>query len=420
MIQRAFLGLGLLLALLGHTIFWVGLVNRMHGRAWPEWRLRFLMACCVAMWTVLLGGFLGIAFGGPALENPSGLLLPGWLGRLGWAWGFYLLMCWIVAGLNLWTWWWRHVLHRPPKVLVSHQVESISLPRAVQTHPEHHPLVWLPQNEILQLQLTRREIELAHLAPQWDGLTLLHLSDFHFTGRVAQDWFQEAADYSAQLKPDLIALTGDFLDSMDCLDWIPEVLRPLKGRWGVYFILGNHDWRLDWPRIREQIIQLGFISLGGRWTLLSAPSPSANGFSPADPITSSQNGDRSILLAGSELPWIGPAPDMSSAPRPASEGGPLRILLTHSPDQLGWARRHHFDLMLAGHTHGGQIRIPGIGAILTPSRMGVRYSGGVFHEPPTVMHVTRGISAEWPLRWNCPPEVALLVLRSPACPSRIA
>ena len=72
------------------------------------------------------------------------------------------------------------------------------------------------------------------------------------------------------------------------------------------------------------------------------------------------------------------------------------------------------DLVLAGHTHGGQIRLPGIGPIFSPCRDGVRYASGVFDLPPTILHVTQGLSAELPLRFGCPPEVTLLVLR--ACP----
>jgi predicted MPP superfamily phosphohydrolase len=70
--------------------------------------------------------------------------------------------------------------------------------------------------------------------------------------------------------------------------------------------------------------------------------------------------------------------------------------------------------MLAGHTHGGQIRFPGIGAILAPSRYGVRYAAGTFHLPPVVMHVSRGISGLQPLRFNCLPELTKLVLLAPA------
>jgi uncharacterized protein len=121
--------------------------------------------------------------------------------------------------------------------------------------------------------------------------------------------------------------------------------------------------------------------------------------------------DRAIVLAGNELPWIPPAPDMAGCPTDIGGARPLRLLLAHTPDQLPWARRHDFDLMLAGHTHGGQVCLPWIGPVFCPSRYGLEYAAGVFYEPPTVMHVSRGISGETPSRWNCPPEVALLKLR---------
>jgi predicted MPP superfamily phosphohydrolase len=121
----------------------------------------------------------------------------------------------------------------------------------------------------------------------------------------------------------------------------------------------------------------------------------------------------SLLLAGNELPWIAPAADLSRTGPPLAEGGAARILLAHTPDQIEWARAFDIDLMLCGHTHGGQIRLPWVGAIFAPSRQGVKFDCGVFEFMPTVLHVTRGIAGKLPLRWNCAPEIVLLTLRSP-------
>jgi hypothetical protein len=118
--------------------------------------------------------------------------------------------------------------------------------------------------------------------------------------------------------------------------------------------------------------------------------------------------DVPVLLAGNECPWFPPAPPWvpcTDADRPFS------ILLSHSPDQLPWARRCGVDLMLAGHTHGGQIRLPVVGPIICPSRYGVRYASGLFAEPPTLLHVSRGLAGVQPLRWGCPPELTLLELQ---------
>ena len=87
------------------------------------------------------------------------------------------------------------------------------------------------------------------------------------------------------------------------------------------------------------------------------------------------------------------------------------MLLSHSPDQVYWAQQNHFDFVLAGHTHGGQVRFPWIGPIVAPSKYGVRYSAGEFQEGNTVMQVSRGISGLQPLRINCPPELTKIVLR---------
>ncbi len=71
---------------------------------------------------------------------------------------------------------------------------------------------------------------------------------------------------------------------------------------------------------------------------------------------------------------------------------------------------HDFDLMLAGHNHGGQIRLPFLGPILAPSLSGVRYASGTFQRDNTVLHVSRGTGGLTPFRWNCTPEIALLAL----------
>jgi hypothetical protein len=118
-------------------------------------------------------------------------------------------------------------------------------------------------------------------------------------------------------------------------------------------------------------------------------------------------------LAGNELPWFPLAPQMKTVAGDEAQDAPLRILLAHTPDQYVWARRRGFDLMLAGHTHGGQIRLPLLGAWVCPSLHGVRYASGVFHQRPTVMHVSRGVSSLQPLRLGCPPEVTRLVLHAP-------
>ena len=128
------------------------------------------------------------------------------------------------------------------------------------------------------------------------------------------------------------------------------------------------------------------IGLGGRWlTVEISGTP--------------------VVLAGNERPWLAATADLRDCPPPAP-AGPLRIALAHSPDRFASAQAQECDLLLAGHTHGGQICLPPLGAILSPSINGVKYVSGVYYAPPTILHVTRGVSGDFPVRWNCCPEIA--------------
>ena len=183
------------------------------------------------------------------------------------------------------------------------------------------------------------------------------------------------------------------VDNTQCISWIPDTIGQLTSRFGVYFILGNHDLRVDENELRRTLTDSGLIDLGGRWMAVEVRG-------------------ETIVIAGNELPWFVPAADLNNCPPHPSKNNQLRILLSHSPDQLDWARANDVQLMLSGHTHGGQIRIPIIGPIFSPSATGVKYDYGLFHAPPTILHITRGISGKQPLRWNCSPEIALLTLRA--------
>jgi uncharacterized protein len=242
----------------------------------------------------------------------------------------------------------------------------------------------------------RRTIVLPRLGPELDGLRIVHLSDLHFTGLVPKTYFQEIVRQSNALVPDIVAITGDLIDNRCCFDWLADVLGRFESRYGTYFILGNHDEDFGAPPIRQALTAAGLIDLGGRWMEIQVRQ------SP-------------LILAGNELPWIKPAADLATAPPGRSAGGPLRIVLAHSPDQFGWACRHDVDLVLAGHVHGGQVRLPLVGPILAPSLHGVWYADRTCYvRRPAVMHVSRGVSWAIPFRFGCPREMVEIVLRCPS------
>jgi predicted MPP superfamily phosphohydrolase len=259
----------------------------------------------------------------------------------------------------------------------------------------YRTLLRVPGNQIFQVEFSEKEFTATRLPDALAELRILHLSDFHFIGTVDRSFFREVCELAADTRPDLIAFTGDLLDNLKYIDWLPETLGRLDAPLGRYFILGNHDERVGPDPIREAMRSLGWTDLAGRAVTVDAGSG-----------TEANAAAVRLLLAGTERPWMGHDP-------PATAAADFKILLSHTPDRIGWARKAGFDLMLSGHNHGGQVVLPVIGPVYSPSYHGVRYAAGSWWQPPTLLHVSRGLSGKHPLRLNCPPEVATLILTPP-------
>ena len=255
-------------------------------------------------------------------------------------------------------------------------------------HSRQTSLTRLPGNQCFQVDFVQRTLNLPQLPAAWDGLTILHLSDLHFCGTPDRAFYSYVMDRCRDWgTPDLLALTGDIVDSDKHYRWIVPVLGRLRWQVGAFAILGNHDsWR-EPPLIRRRLRKLGMHVLGNSWEQIEVRG-------------------QPLLVIGNEFPWFKPEADLSACP-----AGVFRLCLSHTPDRIAWCRRHHLDLMLAGHVHGGQIRLPFIGSLFVPSRYSRRYDCGVFFEPPTLMLVSRGLAGQHPLRFNCRPEVTWIVLK---------
>lgn len=295
------------------------------------------------------------------------------------------------------VWGWRKCTFRVPAMLVSNHTRTYDVAQQLGYRPVgkilHRMAAAIPGNQLFELDVNEKLFELPNLSPTLDGLSITHITDLHFTGGQTRAFYDVVLDQAQQFDSDLIAITGDIVDDSKLISWIPETLGRLTARAGVYYVLGNHDHRLpDVPALRRCLNEAGLIDLGASCKIIEVR-------------------ETPILIGGNERVWFGPPPD---PPKHEAEDGKrsLRVLLSHSPDQIAWARRHHFDLMLAGHTHGGQIRLPVLGPFVSPSRFGVKYASGIFYEEPTLMHVSRGISAEHPIRFNCRPELTKIVLKS--------
>jgi predicted MPP superfamily phosphohydrolase len=301
----------------------------------------------------------------------------------------YVALCLVVGGVVLPAITVVRLLRREPVAETMSRVLDVTRELGVRPtgSDKDRWLTWLPGNEVMQVELSERTLLLPRLPAELEGLTVLHLSDLHLKGTPDRSYFQFVADRCAEWQPDLVAITGDIVDSWRHQRWIVPVLGRLKWRVGAFAILGNHDYWYDPPYIRRRLGRLGIGVLGNGWTTVEVRG-------------------KPLLVAGHEGPFARPAPDLRECPP-----GLFRLLLSHTPDNVPWARRHDFDLVLAGHVHGGQVRLPVIGSILVPSRLGRRYDAGAYKVGGTVVHVSRGLAGQHPLRYFCRPEVTLLTLR---------
>jgi len=390
-------------AFIGHFSLAVWLFNRLHAFALPRLAIKISekVLLLAAALLVVAFGVSWLATGHLPIQHR--VLLS------------YAIVCWFAAAATLPLWLIPKLLERPADALAANDTRVVDVAKRLGFPPVHGAefRLWsrFPGNQMLLLAVQEKTLRLPNLPRELTGLRIAHLSDLHITGHVGREFYDVIVDETNALAPDLVVITGDILEKAACLPWIAQTLGRVTARQGKFFILGNHEKRLpDVAPLRAALRDCGFTDLGSRCELASI------------------NGVQ-VLWAGNELPWFGTAPDLNaavqnsefriqnseferrpSAPSPKPRAPVLRILLSHSPDQLPWAKANDFDLMLAGHNHGGQIRLPYLGALIAPSCYGYRYAGGLYFEPPTLLHVSRGLGGIHPIRLNCPPELALLIL----------
>ena len=380
-----------LFAVPGHMSWLLWLGNNVHATAWPR---KLIKLISFFIDSAIAAGAVAAVLWAAART----LEFSAWNAPLPPALRYYAIVCAINTIVGFLPWLLRRIRRRDPAVLVSdvtvlHDLRPV-LP-APTTHDRRGKLfAAIPGNEILQLAVQTKTLALPRLPDALTSLRIAHLTDIHLTGILDRRYYERAFDIVNDAEPDVVLLTGDLLEAEECWDWIPSTFGKLRAKHGVYFIFGNHDIRVDHEETRRRLIQAGLVDVG-----LRRAHVAINGID--------------VVLAGSAMPWLKPATPMDDCP--ACHDRQFRILLAHSPDQYPWAKRHRFDLMVAGHVHGGQIQIPPLGPILAPSRYGTRYASGTFHEGPTVLHVGRGLSSKLPLRFFCKPEVSLLILERPAC-----
>jgi uncharacterized protein len=229
-----------------------------------------------------------------------------------------------------------------------------------------------------------------YLEPQWVKLRRLrlttgqptyrfvHFSDLHHKGDRAHT--QSVVDMINSLSPDFVFFTGDIMEEGKYLAEALEILSGIKSP--MYGVPGNHDY---WSHVPFDGMIKCFAATGGAWLL-----------------------DEERVIADGKINVIGVARRGPNHPFPAAKPGMKNILLFHYP---AWAKEfgdQQFDLMLAGHSHGGQVRIPFYGPIMVPYAVD-KYDLGLFQTKSGPLYVTSGIG--WypvPIRFNCRPEIVLI------------
>jgi predicted MPP superfamily phosphohydrolase len=373
-------------ACVGHVAIFSYSLNRWYGRPFPRQVLLSIRGIHGIVVVLGLGALLWV-YRQDHFEMPFAGHNVRWV-RI--AVGYALLSSFvglIVVPVSLFRRW----LGSHPRILESNHTYTVDIAKELGYKPvgrgKYRVLATLPANEIFQVDFSEKTLLLPELPIAWHGLSILHLSDLHFCDIPLKVFYQRVLDKCADWHPDLVALTGDYVDSKYHHRWLLPVLGHLRWRIAALAILGNHDTWFDMAMIRRRIARLGIRVLANSWQLIEVRG-------------------QPLAVIGNEAPWLTPAPDLENCPTDA-----FRLCLSHTPDNLAWARQQRINLMLAGHNHGGQIRFPIFGSLLVPSKYGCRYDCGTFHEPPTVLHVSRGLGARQPIRLLCRPEVTKLILK---------
>lgn len=252
--------------------------------------------------------------------------------------------------------------------------------------------------EPFQLDVTRLTIVSPRLPAGFDGMKIVQLSDLHL--HHISRAYRTAIDVIRRERPHLVVITGDLVDCPEetsaCIAFLSE-LRAVAGV-PVVVVPGNWDHRA-FPTRRSIAAWHKRLQAGTHIRVLVNQN-----------VVLRRHGDR-MWLVGTDDPYFGHA-DLDASFKGVPDTA-FALVLTHAPEAFEeLAQRPTARLVLAGHTHGGQVRLPFIGAVRVPSRYGTRFARGLFKLGDTVFYVNAGMGmSHLPIRFLCRPELTVLTLK---------
>ncbi len=261
---------------------------------------------------------------------------------------------------------------------------SLSLSSAHPALPP--PSLWRREPEITETEIRLKRLDRAH-----DGLRVVHLTDIHHSLWTRLRVVRRTVHLANALEPDVVALTGDYVSFSPACVWpVARALGKLHARLGVFAVLGNHDFRVGADEMARALRAQGIHVLRNSHFALRA-------------------GGAALWMVGIDDLWWS-ADDLERALHHVP-GSDSKILLCHNPLGIHLAARKGIDLVLSGHTHGGQVRLPVVGSVHGRSKLGERFVDGWNRLDGTQIYVGRGIGVSVvPFRVGCPPEIACLRL----------
>jgi len=263
--------------------------------------------------------------------------------------------------------------------------------------------------ELRNVEITRRIHRVRGLSQSLSGLRVVQLTDLHHGPWTSLSYLRRVVEQTNALKPDLVVLTGDYVHHSDIyIRPVVQLLGTLRARVGVVATMGNHDWWEDGGMTAREFAGTSIRLIDNDRLFVTAERTLERRVGASDQ-------KHAMCIAGIGDLWEGD-PDCDAALGGVSAAMP-RLVLCHNPDTCEETcivkQAPRIDLMLSGHTHGGQVSLPGLGTPVTPSRYGQKYAAGLVQGPLCPVYISRGIGTTIiPMRFRVRPEITMIELHT--------